>query len=101
MSLPEPVKRLLWEYDLEALEEEPELPEIVIERVMARGGWEPMRWLLKATSPERRRRFLEERGHKVLAPRELNFWALFSSVPEERTAEWVREARMREAAWRG
>ena len=101
MSFPEPVERLLWEYDLEALEEEPELPAIVIERVMARGGLEPMRWLLKSTSPERRRRFLEERGRKVLAPRELNFWALFSSVPEERTAEWVREARKREAAWRG
>lgn len=101
MRLPEPVERLLWEYDLEALEEEAELPQIVIERVMARGGMEPMRWLMNATSPERRRRFLEERGRKVLAPRELNFWALFSSVPEERTAEWVRDARKREAAWRG
>lgn len=92
---------MLWEYDLEALRAEPELPEVVIERVMARGGWEPMRWLLATCSPERRRRFLEERGRKVLAPRELNFWAFASSVPEERASEWVREARKREAAWRG
>ena len=101
MRIPASVERLLWEYDLEALRAEDELLEVVIERVMARGGLEPMRWLLKSTSPERRRRFLEERGRKVLAPRELNFWAFFSSVPEERTAEWVREARKREAAWRG
>ena len=101
MRFPATVERLLWEYDLEALRAAPELPEIVIERVMARGGWAPMRWLLKMTSAERRRRFLEERGRKVLPPRELNFWAFASSVPEERTSEWVREARMREAAWRG
>ncbi len=101
MRFPDTVEQLLWEYDLEALRAEPELPEIVIERVMARGGWEPMRWLLSASSPERRRRFLEERGRKVLPPRELNFWAFASSVPEERTFEWVREARRREAAWRG
>ena len=60
-----------------------------------------MRWLLSTCSPERRGRFLEERGRKVLPPRELNFWAFASSVPEERAAEWVREAREREAAWRG
>lgn len=101
MRFPDTVERLLWEYDLEALRAEPELPEVVIERVMARGGWEPMRWLLATCSPERRRRFLEERGRRVLAPRELNFWAFASSVPPERTSEWVREARKRETAWRG
>ena len=101
MRFPAAVERLLWEYDLEALRAEPELPEIVIERVMARGGWEPMRWLLSTCSPERRRLFLEERGRRVLPPRELNFWAFASSVPEDRTAEWVSEARKREAAWRG
>lgn len=101
MRFPESVEQLLWEYDLQALRAETELPEIVIERVMARGGMEPMRWLLKVSSPERRRRYLAERGRRVLAPRELNFWAVFSSVPEERRAEWMREARKREAAWRG
>ena len=101
MRFPAAVERLLWEYDLEALRAEPELPEIVIERVMARGGWEPMRWLLSTCDAERRRLFLEERGRRVLPPRELNFWAFASSVPEERTAEWVLEARKREAAWRG
>jgi len=101
VRFPAAVERLLWEYDLEALRAEPELPEVVIERVMARGGWEPMRWLLSTCSPERRRRFLEARGHRVLPPRELNFWAFASSVPEDRTAEWVRDARKREAAWRG
>ncbi len=101
MRFPLSVERLLWEYELEALRAEPELPEVVIERVMARGGWEPMRWLLSSCSPERRRRFLEERGRRVLPPRELNFWAFASSVPEDRTAEWVLDARKREAAWRG
>ena len=101
MRFPAAVERLLWEYDLEALRAEPTLPEVVIERVMARGGWEPMRWLLSTCTSERRRRFLEERGRRVLPPRELNFWAFASSVPEEQTAEWVREAREREAAWRG
>ncbi len=101
MRFPGSVERLLWEYDLQALRLEPELPEVVIERVMARGGWEPMRWLLSTCSPKRRRRFLEERGRRVLPPRELNFWAFASSVPEDRTTEWVREARERESAWRG
>ena len=101
MRFPDTVERLLWEYDLAALRAEAELPEIVIERVMARGGSEPMRWLLKTVRRERLRRFLEERGRTVLPPRELAFWAFACSVPEALSADWVREAREHEAEWRG
>ena len=101
MILPAGVERLLWEYDLDALREAPELPEVVLERVMARGGWEEMRWLLTTCSSERLRRFLEERGAGVLPPRELAFWSFACSVPEDRSTLWVREASQRQAAWRG
>ena len=101
MVLPEGVERLLWEYDSSSLVEKEELPEIVVERVMARGGWQEMRWLLETCDRENLRCFLERRGFRVLPPRELAFWALACSVPEEQSSVWVHQARDREKAWRG
>ena len=101
MKLPDNVERLLWEYDIDALREESEIPEVVLERVMARGGWHEMCWLLASCDRRRLRVFLEDRGARVLAPRELAFWALACSIPEDRASMWIHKARTRQQAWRG
>lgn len=101
MDLPKRVGQLLWEYDLNALPTGAELPDVVVERVMVRGGWEEMRWLLASCDRERLRRFLELRGSRVLEPRELAFWAFACAVPDERVETWIRDARERLKAWRG
>ena len=91
----------MWEYDPDALIQSSELPDMVIEKVMARGGWPAMQWLLQTVDRERLRTFLIERGSRVLAPRELNFWALACEIPEKTRTGWHQEALRRVHAWRG
>ncbi len=73
----------------------------IIERVMQRGCWNDMLWLLRTFDRSELRSFLNNRGRRVLAPRELRFWAGVCSVPDNDQDVWVREARVRERAWRG
>jgi hypothetical protein len=101
VEVPSNVLRLMWEYDQDILIQGSELPDAIIERVMARGGWSEMRWLLRTVDHERLRTFLTERGSRVLPPRELSFWALACEIPEATAADWRHQARLRESTWRG
>ncbi len=101
MRIPQSVLDLMWEFDPAGLAALTELPDALIERVMARGRWEDMRWLLAAADRERLRSYLERRGARVLPPRELRFWLFIARVPEPQATAWVSSAREREAAWKG
>jgi hypothetical protein len=68
---------------------------------MERGTWVDMRWLLASFGRERLARFLAERGHKTLAPRELRFWSTICHASERQTDRWVAAANAGERAWRG
>ena len=92
---------MMWEYDPEELLREKSVPDIVIERVMARGNRLEMEWLLRTVQRERIRAILSNRGVRILSPRELSFWALACDVPEETASIWRREARQRDTQWRG
>ena len=72
-----------------------------MERVMARGRWEEMCWLLAHFDRERLRSFLALRGLRRLPPRELRFWGVICGVPSEELDRWVAAARERERSWRG
>lgn len=91
----------MWEYDTAALAALPAPPNALIGRVMARGQWQDMLWLVDTVGRERLRSFMEGRGARSLEPREIRFWSWISGVPEPQAAEWARKARQREAAWRG
>ncbi len=101
VEVPSNVLRLMWEYDQNSLIQGSELPDAIIERVMARGGWSEMQWLLRTVDRERLRTFLAERGSRVLPPREVSFWALACEIPEETATSWRQDARRREHQWRG
>jgi hypothetical protein len=101
MEIPVGVRELLWEYAIDGPTIDDRWQPAVLERVMQRGGWAEMRWLLKTFSRTRIRSFLEDRGHRVLAPRELRFWAFVSGVDAEVQDDWVRMARQRQREWRG
>lgn len=100
MIIPQSVIDLMWEYDPMVLAVSTELPDAVMERVMARGPWNDMRWLLDTAGRDKLRDFLERRGIRTLPPRELRFWCWITGFPESQTADWVKLARIREAAWR-
>lgn len=77
VPLPE-VVRLFWDVDPDTVDLERHR-DYVMERVMARGGWEAMRWLRRTYSIEQMADFLVRKGHR-LAPRERAYWALIADV---------------------
>ncbi len=101
VDIPRNIERLLWEYDLDGLDLSSEPPDAICERVMARGGWAEMQWLIRVVGAERLRSYLERRGAQVLPPREVAFWGLVCSVPDRLVQEWVGVARERQKEWRG
>jgi hypothetical protein len=101
MEIPATIRDLLWEYSSDESPFEGPAENTVVERVMQLGGWDEMRWLLKSFSRDRLRAYLEHRGRRVLAPRELRFWTFVCGVPLEEQDGWAEQARRRERAWRG
>ena len=100
MKIPSTIRSLLWEYSFGETASDARWDSTIIERVMQRGCWDDMLWLLRTFDRERLRAFLERRGKRALAPRELRFWARICSVPDDEQDTWVYEARKREHAWR-
>ena len=100
MEIPASVRTLLWEYSLEEILSGKRWQSAIIERVMQRGCWDDMRWLLNAFDRKRLRAFLERRGRRALAPRELRFWARICEVPKTEQDTWVQESRERVGTWR-
>ena len=100
MEIPATVRSLLWEYSLGETISGDKWHSTIIERVMQRGCWDDMLWLLRTFDRGRLRVYLEHRGRRALAPRELRFWARICGVADEEQDTWVHEARERERAWR-
>lgn len=100
MILPDSVRLLLREYATPPRLAGPAWERVVVERVMERGSWEDMRWLLAEFGRLRLAQYLRERGFRVLPPRELRFWSLVCGIPAFLADEWVRSARDRVRAWR-
>jgi len=101
VNIPENIERLMWEYDIDGLDLSSELPDAICGRVMARGGWAEMQWLIRVVGAKRLRSYLEKRGAHVLPPREIAFWGFVCSVPDVLLQEWVGAARARQREWRG
>lgn len=100
MVVPDSIRLLLHDYAVPTQVEGPVWERAIMERVMERGGWDDMRWLVAELGRARLGEYLRERGHRVLPPRELRFWSLVSGIPEATADEWVRSARDRMRAWR-
>ena len=74
---PSPVS--LWDVDVAAIDLDRHRA-LVFERVMSRGTWEAMKWLRGRYTKEALADFVRTRGHRVLSPRDLAYWALVSDV---------------------
>lgn len=77
-SLPDAVRRLLWDIDPKALDLARH-GDYLLERMWARGEWAAMCWLRATVPGEQLADFVRRRGHR-LAPREQAYWALISGV---------------------
>lgn len=78
-TVPACLLTLLWDVEPDALDLERDRS-LVIERVMARGGWDAMQWLRARYSKEVLADFVRCRASRCLAPRELAYWSLVCGV---------------------
>ncbi len=76
--VPPEVAWLFWEVDVDRLDPHAR-PDYVIERVMTRGDWAAMKWLVATFSRAQLGGFLERKGHRI-PPRERAFWALITGT---------------------
>ena len=97
-ALPPSLHTFFWEYDPATLDTR-KYATFVMERLMERGSWEAMQWLLAAFSGAERYTYLQTRGRKKLSPKALNYWAIMSDVPELERRQWVADARARDDIW--
>ena len=79
--IPAELAWLFWDVDPETIDLERHR-DYVLERIMARGNWEAMRWLARHVERPALADFLLRKGHR-LAPRERAFWSLIADVPCE------------------
>jgi hypothetical protein len=77
-TIPAVVGRLLWDVDPGSIDIDRHSA-YVMERVMTRGTWEAMQWLLATYAIETIRAFVEE-AQSTLPPNVLAFWALVSDA---------------------
>jgi hypothetical protein len=77
-TIPPNVQRWFWEVDPETIEL-PMHSDYVLERLMQRGDWDAMRWVLANFASSVLRDFLIRKG-SCLAPRERAYWALVSGA---------------------
>lgn len=98
MKIPESIHQLFWEYDTETIDTVKHA-DVILYRIMERGGWAEMVWLLNTYTKQDIADFLERKGKRLLTPRELNYWALICDVPVEKRYQWVKEVRESQSEW--
>jgi len=79
--IPTELTWLFWDVDPGAIDLERHR-DYVVERIMARGDLQAMRWLARHFERDVLAAFLRSKGHR-LAPRERAFWSLIAGVPYE------------------
>jgi hypothetical protein len=77
--IPAELTWLFWDVDPGAIDLARDR-DYVLERVMTRGDWRAMRWLVATYPPPDLATFLRARGDR-LPPRERAFWCLIADVP--------------------
>ncbi|OQX09686.1 MAG: hypothetical protein BWK76_21895 [Desulfobulbaceae bacterium A2] len=70
---------LFWDCDPTALDTD-HYAAFIQGRIMERGSWAAMQWLLRRYGPKNLADFLLTKGYKTLAARELNYWALLCNI---------------------
>ena len=98
LGLPESLFPLFWEYDplgIDLIKH----ASLIIGHVMERGSWASMIWLQKTYSRDQLASFLEKKGHRILPPRELNYWALVSDIDPVKRGKWLKRIREKPDVW--
>ena len=99
-KIPEFLYSLFWDYDIDSIDIKVHAF-LIMSRVMERGTWEAMNWLRRTYSNEDLREFIENKGVRLLPPRELNYWAFICGIPDKQRQNIVDDAAKIHAKWQG
>jgi hypothetical protein len=91
--LPELLRPLFWDHDFEQLKW-PHHRDLVIARILQRGGDDAIRWLLRTVSEEDLRGWFFRTSGRSLDPRRLRFWQVMLDLPEEQVTRWIEDLQM-------
>lgn len=72
-EIPPGLKPHFQEYDMATLDLERDA-NLIIQRTLENGTWEEIRWLFAAYNSMQIRRFVRERGERLLSPVTFNYW---------------------------
>lgn len=86
--IPACVGMLFWEYDDGAVSWEHHR-DFIIERVLARGDWEAVRWVRAQAGDAALREVLSRTRGRSLSRAQLRFWQLVLDLPEEQVSAWL------------
>lgn len=86
--LPEALRPLFWEHDFDAVDWR-EDRDLIIERILAAGPWEAVRWLWRQVGDEGLRGWLRQRRGRPLNRRQLRFWQLVLDLPGDEVDGWL------------
>ncbi len=88
-SLPAWLRALFWEHDFTKLAWDRDR-DLITAKVLASGDWQSVTWLLRQSSREELRRWIEEREGRGLSPQQLGYWELLLGLPHRRVNSWLQ-----------
>ena len=87
-QLPASVSQLFWEYEAGAVSWDAHR-DFIVERVLARGDWDALRWIRARAGDEVLRDILTGTRGRSLSRAQLRFWQLLLDLPEEQVTAWL------------
>lgn len=88
--LPEMLRGFFWEYDFNNLSWE-EDRDLVIERLLAYGTWDAIKWLRHALADRELRDWLRQRRGAGLSRQCLRYWELILDLPQREVNGWLAQ----------
>lgn len=89
-EIPASTRWLFPEYDFDRMTAEEFFP-VIVERILNRGSWAEIRWLLERYDRTRIAGWIERHGYRRLDKRALHYWCWMLGIREVRKPPWETE----------
>jgi len=90
IALPSEVRGLLHDCDPDRVTWEKHR-EFLIDRILAEGGWDLVRWLRRTAGDEALRARIVATHGRRLSPRQLRLWQVLLDLPHTQVTDWLAD----------
>jgi hypothetical protein len=88
VKLPNHILDLLWEYDKKDITW-PDDADLIIRKVLEKGGWESVKWLITTVGYAWLKNWLIRRQGAGLDPKRLRFWQHVLNLSQNTVTKWI------------